>query len=88
MAGFTDDEVEQAVDQFLFTQVSVPQTKTGARDVLSARDSVYDLLTAALLLRPDSYFYVIFLAKNRLRALVTSQIAALDSISADGPSTT
>jgi hypothetical protein len=88
VAGFTSEEVSVAVDRFLLKQVEVPQLKTGARDVLTARNRIYDLLTTALLLRPDSYFYVIFLASNRLQALVTQQIADLDVISIAGPNTT
>jgi hypothetical protein len=88
MAGFTDEEIQAAVDRFLYKQVTVTQLKTGARDVITARDRVYDLLTTALLLRPDAYFYVIYLAKNRLSALLSKQIAALDEIIAAGPNTT
>lgn len=88
MAGFSDEEIAAAVDRFLLKQVTVPTLKTGARDILTARDRVYDLLTTALLLRPDSYFYVIYLARNRLMALVSQQIAALDTIIAAAPNTT
>jgi hypothetical protein len=88
VAGFTDEEVAAAVDRFLLKQLEVPQLKTGARDVLTLRDRVYDLLSTALLLRPDSYFYVIYLARNRLLALVNQQIAAIDAITAAGPNTT
>lgn len=88
MAGFTDEEVATAVDRFLLKQLEVPVLKTGARDVITLRDRVYDLLTTALLLRPDAYFYVVYLARNRLLGLVAQQIAALNSISEAGPNTT
>jgi hypothetical protein len=80
MAGFTSEEVQAAVNRFLLKQVSVPQLKTGARDVLALRDVVFDLLTTSLLLRPDSYFYLIWLSKNKLRQLVAQQIASIASI--------
>jgi hypothetical protein len=88
VAGFTDEEVVAAVDRFLLKQIEVPQLKTGTRDVLTLRDRVYDLLSTTFLLRPDSYFYVIYLARNRLLALVNQQIAAIDSIMTAGPNTT
>lgn len=77
MAGFTSDEVQTAVDKFLLGNVSVPLTNLGSRDVMAARDDVYALLTTTLLLRPDSYFYVILLARNRLEALRRQQAADL-----------
>lgn len=88
MAGFSDEEIAEAVDRFLLKQITVPTLKTGARDILTARDRVYDLLTTALLLRPDSYFYVTYLARNRLMALVSQQIALLDTIVAAAPNAT
>jgi hypothetical protein len=82
MAGFTDEEVQATVDRLLLTRVSVPRLKTGSRDVLALRSTVFDLLTTALLLRPDSYFYLVWLAKNRLRRLVSAQEEALVQIAA------
>lgn len=88
MAGFTEEEINAAVDRYLFQQVSVPVTKTGSRDIRSARDRVYDLITAAILLRPDSFFYVVWLATNKFQALVRDQIEALDEIDEIGPQLT
>lgn len=80
MPGFTSAEVQASVDKFLLGNVSVPITSLGARDVMAARDDIYALLTTTLLLRPDSYFYVILLARNRLEALRRQQAAALSFI--------
>jgi hypothetical protein len=85
MVGFTSDEVQEAVNRFLFREVSVPRLKTGARDTLAIRDVIYDLVTTTLLLRTDSYFYLVYLAKNALRALVAQQIADLSQLDADAP---
>ena len=78
MAGYTSDEVQAAIDKFLLGAVSVPKTHLNSRDVVAARDDVYALLTTALLLRPNVYFYVIWLAKNKLEALRRAQKADLD----------
>lgn len=77
MPGYTSEEVQAVIDQFLLGTVSTPRTNLGARDVLSARDDIYALLTTTLLLKPDSYFYVIWLAKNRLEAMRRQQATAL-----------
>lgn len=83
MPGYSSEEVQATIDKFLLGTVTTPRTNLGMRDVLSARDDIYALLTTTLLLRPDSYFYVIFLAKNRLEALRRQQQADLDFILAD-----
>lgn len=80
MAGYTSEEKQEVIDRFLLGRVATPRTSLGARDVLAARDDVYSLLTTTLLLRPDSYFYVVWLAKNRLEALRRKQAAALEYI--------
>lgn len=83
--GFTEDEVQAAVDQFLLRQLTVSPLRTGARDIRALRNAVYDLITTALLLRPDSFFYVVWQATNKLKGLVTQQISALDLIEDYGP---
>ena len=86
--GFTDEEVREAVDKFLLRQVSVSPLPNGARNVIQLRDTVYDLITTILLLRPDAFFYAVWQATNKLKGLVSKQIAALDSIATDGPGVT
>lgn len=88
MAGFTNAEVQASIDRFLLTQVKVDRLRTGSRDVVGLRNAVYDLLATTLLLRPDAYFYVVYLAKNRLRSLLDQQLEDLDTISVAGPNTT
>lgn len=78
MAAYSSEEVQAAIDKFLLGAMSMPKTRLGSRDVLSARDDIYALLTTTLLLRPSSYFYVIWLAKNRLEALRLAQVTDLD----------
>ena len=65
MAGYTSEEVQAVIDSFLLGTVSTPSTSLNVRNTLSARDDIYALLTTTLLMRPDTYFYVILLAKNR-----------------------
>jgi hypothetical protein len=83
--AYTPEEVASAVDRFLLRTVSVGVLPGGLRDVNAARDTVYDLLTTALALRPESYFYLIYLARNATVALVSKQIQDLDAIIAAAP---
>lgn len=85
MAGYTSDEIQAAVEQFLSQLVQVSRLRTGNRDTVAARDQVYDLVTTTFLLRPDSYFYLIWLSANRLAALVAQQLSSLDNIDMWGP---
>lgn len=80
MPGYSSEEIQSTIDQFLLGTVTTPNTNLGVRDVLSARDDIYALLTTTLLLRPDSFFYVVFLTKNRLESLRRQQQADLDFI--------
>lgn len=88
MAGFSDEELQASIDRFLERQLAVPTTSSGSRDVVALRDSIFAMLTAALLLRPDSYFYVLYLAKNKLQALVIDQLADLQDIIEAAPNST
>lgn len=85
MAGYSEAEVSAAVDQFLLREVSVGVLPGGLRDINTARDRVYDLLTTALVLRPESYFYLVWLAKNAALAAIAQQLTDIDSIIADAP---
>ncbi len=80
MPGFTAEEVQEVVDRFLLKQITVSRLKTGNRDVLAIRDVVFDLLTTALLLKTDSFFYLVYLSKNKLRTTLSNQLDALDII--------
>lgn len=80
MPGFTSEEVQATIDKFLLGTVSVANTSLGTRDVVAAREDIFALLTTTLLLRPESYFYIIGLARNRLESLRREQQAALDFI--------
>lgn len=77
---FTDEEVDEAVRRYLSTDVSATRLKSGSRDTLGAKEQVYDLVATALLLEPSSYYYVIWLASNKLTGLLNEQIADMSTI--------
>lgn len=84
MPGFTSEEVQAQIERFLTTSVESSKTRLGLRDTLAMRDAVYDMLSTSLLLRPDSFFYLVWLATNRLeglRALQEADVARIDELS-------
>ena len=86
MPGFTSDEIQASINRFLTTQIESSRTRLGLRDTIAMRDAAYDILTTSLLLRPDSYFYLIWLTTNRLRGLITKSQADVASIDAQADS--
>lgn len=82
---FTDEEVDEAVRRYLSTDVSAVRLKSGSRDTLGAKEQVYDLVATALLLEPSSYYYVIWLASNRLTGLLNEQLIDMSTIVGAAP---
>jgi hypothetical protein len=80
MSGFSSEEVQAQVERFLTTQVASTKNKLELRDTLAMRDAVYDMLSTSLLLRPDSYFYLVWLASNRLENLRAQQAEDVETI--------
>jgi len=78
--GFTSEEIRTQIDKFLTTQVTSDRTKLGLRDTLSMRNQVYDILSTTLLLRPDSFFYLVWLTSNKLEGLRAAQAEDLATI--------
>jgi len=78
--SFTSAEIRGAVDAFLNSPVEVPTLRTGARDILLARDRAFDLLVNALVGDPRSIYHLAWLASNRLYGLISDQAADLAHI--------
>lgn len=76
--AFTNDEVQLLVDALLGTSVEVPRSITGTRDVVAARNLAFDLLSAAFLLSPHSFFALVQLGRNRIAAELNAELIALD----------
>ena len=88
MAGFTSEEVQTKINQFLRTQITVGRTRSGSRDILALRDEAFDLLTTSILIRPDSFFYIVSRAVNRFEALRRKQVTDIETILAAFPGVT
>lgn len=83
--AFTNEEIDAVIQRYLASEVSVSRTKTGSRDTTAIKRQVYDLLSTGLFLRPSSIFYLLWLASNRLRAVVAQQKTLLESIAEAAP---
>jgi hypothetical protein len=77
---YTSEEIQTKIDQFLRTSIQVDRTRLGTRDILTMRNEIYDLLTTSILLRPDSFFYIVRLTVNRLEALRRQQATDVTDI--------
>jgi hypothetical protein len=77
---FTDEEYEAAVLRYLTSEVTTTRSEAGTRDVVAAKTQVYEIISAAFLLRPAALFAVCWMASNNLRALVIEQLADMQAI--------
>ena len=77
---FTDEELEGAVLRYLTSDVQTVRTEAGTRDYVTAQRQVYEIISAAFMLRPAALFSVCWMASNALYALVTEQLADMQAI--------
>jgi hypothetical protein len=77
---FTDEELEQAVLNYLTSDAVATRTPAGSRDIVAAKTQVFEIISAAFMLRPAALFAVCWLASNGLRAKVAQQLADLYTI--------
>lgn len=77
---FSDEELEAAVLRYLTSDVRTERSAAGTRDVLGAKKQVFELISAAFLLRPSAVFSVCWLASNSLRAKLIEQFEDMQYI--------
>lgn len=77
---FTDEELEGAVLRYLTSDVRTERTEAGTRDVVAAKAQVYEIISAAFLLRPSALFSVCWMASNNLRAKLLEQLLDMQAI--------
>jgi hypothetical protein len=80
--SFTAVELQEAVDELLLSAgVSTPRLPiTGSRDIVATKNQSFDLLATALLFKPESFFYVVWLATNASARLLRLQLADLTAV--------
>jgi hypothetical protein len=82
---FTDAELEDAILRYLQSEVSVARTEAGTRDIISAKQQVFEIVSSVFFLRPESIFPLVWMASNKLRALVDEQLTDMEAIVAAAP---
>ncbi|CAB4130641.1 hypothetical protein UFOVP276_115 [uncultured Caudovirales phage] len=80
MGEYTPAEIEAAVQQFVQSSVVVNKDVLGPIDVSSRFDEVMQLFASTLIFDPNSLFYLIYLASNRLCADVIAAISLLEDV--------
>ena len=80
MANYTDDEISAAVSQFIKSSITVKKDALGPIDVSSKYEETLQLFSSTLILDPNSIYYLIFLASNKLNAEVLQAIDLVQDI--------
>ena len=80
MAGYTTAEVDAAVSRFVKSKVTVTKDVLGPVDMSARFDEVMELFSSTLILDPNSLFYLIYLASNRLCADVSYSVSLVDDV--------
>jgi hypothetical protein len=80
MAKYTDNEISAAVSQFIKSSVTVKKDALGPVDVSAKYEETLQLFSSTLILDPNSIFYLICLASNKLNAEVLRAIDLVTDI--------
>ena len=80
MANYTDDEIASAVAKFIKSSITVKKDALGPIDVSAKYEETLQLFSSTLILDPNSIFYLIFLASNKLNAEVLQAIDLVEDI--------
>ena len=80
MANYTDDQISAAVSQFIKSSVTVKKDALGPIDVSAKFEETLQLFSSTLILDPNSIFYLICLASNKLNAEVLQAIDLVTDI--------
>jgi hypothetical protein len=80
MAGYTDSEIEGAVEQFVKSSVTVEKDPLGPIDADSNFSEVVQLISSTLIFDPNAIFYLIYLASNKLNKDVEAAIEQVEDI--------
>jgi len=80
MANFTDEELEDAVSQFVRQEVKTERTPLGPLDTNYTFGEVREIAASTLVFNPSAIFYLLSLAANRVNQDVEQAIEYLDDI--------
>lgn len=80
MAGYTDTEIEDAVAEFVKSEVTVDREVLGPVNQESRFTEVMQLISSTLTFDPNSIFYLVFLVTNELNKLVEDAVEDVDDL--------
>jgi len=80
MANYTQDEISAAVSKFIKSSITVTKDALGPTDVSAKYEETLQLFSATLILDPNSIYYLIYLATNKLCAEVRQAIDLVQDI--------
>lgn len=80
MAGYTDEEIANAVSQFVQSTLRIERSPLGPVDADSKFNEVVGLISSTLIYDPNAIFYLIFLASNHLNKIVETEIGYVDDV--------
>lgn len=80
MAGYSDTEIEDAVSEFVKSDISVDREILGPVNMDAKFTEVMQLFSATLTFDPNSIFYLVFLVTNELNKLVEDAITDVDDL--------
>lgn len=70
----SDEELEASVSELLLGELKSSYVRGGSLDVSASHDHLMGFVSSVFLLEPDAYWYLLWLAKNRVRGLVQEQL--------------
>jgi hypothetical protein len=80
MANYSDAQISDAVAQFIKSSIVVKKDALGPIDVSAKYEETLQLFSSTLILDPNSIYYLIFLASNKLNAEVLKAIDLIQDI--------
>lgn len=80
MAGYKDTEIEAAVSRFVKSAIRIEKDALGPVDMGSKFDEVLQLFSSTLTYDPNAIFYVIYLATNKLNAVVETALEYIEDM--------
>lgn len=84
--SYTSTEIAASVSRIVRKEITTSELGTqAARDVVGTKNQLYDLFTISLLLDPEMFFYLIYMASNMLRRLVSDTYDDLSEIASLAP---
>ena len=80
MAGYKDAEISQVVSKYVKSKLTISTSPLGPTDAGSKFNEVIELFSSTLVYDPNSIFYLIYLASNRLNVDVKALLEYVDDI--------